>query len=770
MLLLATDLDGTFLGGKSVHKQQLYRLIRNREDIRLVFVTGRGLETVIPLLNDPVIPHPDYIICDVGATVVNGRSLDPIEPMQSTIENKWPGRLPAKNKLKKVKGLRWQEVPQTRRCSFFYDENTDMEHLQEVVQSLNCDLLISAGKFLDVLPKGVNKGSTLKQLIKLLNVAEHDILVAGDTMNDLSLYQTGYKGVVVGHAEPKLVEAVAGMESIYVAADAGAGGILEAISAFPEFRKYLAEAEIIKPATSTGDRQLLMVYHRLPFEIKEVNGERINVPHKSPNGIIPSLTGFFRGGRSGVWIAWEQIEKKNASLRNIYVDEKNYPNLLASRIGLTRRDVDIFYKIFSKEAFWPTIFSFIDKVKFNHTHWDHFVRINRLFAEKTAAEADHGAVVWLHDYNLWMVPGVLRQLRPDLKIGFFHHTSFPPADIFNIIPWRGEIIGSLLQCDYIGFHIPRYVENFMDVVSSQMPVRIMRRENCTERFLTYSTPLGVETMTTEIIAGSRKIRMGAHPVGVNVDYIKEVLAKKESIDAITAIRQEMGAKQVILSVERLDYVKGPLEKIYAFQEFLEEYPEFHEKVVLINICTPPAQGMKVYEKIQQELEQAIGQINGKYSTVRWTPIRFFFRSFSFEDVVQYYSVADVAWITPLRDGLNLVAKEYVAVQGQKEQSNGVLILSEFAGASVELGYAVRTNPYDRKSLKESLLHALVMEQPERQMRMKRLYDVVHHYDINHWGNGFLQELENMETGIDWIEDINDQVQNEDEVLTEDLQK
>jgi trehalose-6-phosphate synthase len=204
----------------------------------------------------------------------------------------------------------------------------------------------------------------------------------------------------------------------------------------------------------------------------------------------------------------------------------------------------------------------------------------------------------------------------------------------------------------------------------------------------------------------------------------------------------MGTKQVILSVERLDYVKGPLEKIYAFQEFLEEYPEFHEKIVLINICTPPAQGMKIYEKIQQELEQAIGKINGRFSTVTWTPIRFFFRSFTFEEVVQYYSVANIAWITPLRDGLNLVAKEYVAVQGMKESTNGVLILSEFAGASVELGYAVRTNPYDRKSLKESLLQALVMEHPERQMRMRRLYDTVHHYDIEHWGNSFMKALEN----------------------------
>jgi len=161
MLILATDLDGTFLGGRSVHKQQLYRLIREREDIRLVFVTGRGLETVIPLLNDPVIPNPDYIICDVGATIVNGHTLEPIQPLQAGIEHKWPGRLVMQNKLKKVRGLRWQPVPQVRRCSFFFDETTDFDHLQRIADASGCDVLKSAGKFVDVLPGGVNKGSSL---------------------------------------------------------------------------------------------------------------------------------------------------------------------------------------------------------------------------------------------------------------------------------------------------------------------------------------------------------------------------------------------------------------------------------------------------------------------------------------------------------------------------------------------------------------------------------------------------------------------------------
>lgn len=740
MILLATDLDGTFLAGNNTSKHFLYRILREHKEILLVFVTGRGLESVMPLLNDPVIPRPDYVICDVGATIVNGMTLEPIQTLQSEIEQLWPGHLSIYNTLKGITGLQWQEVPQMRRCSFFFDTTTDIQSLKNATEKLHCDLLLSAEKYVDVLPKGVNKGSSLMKLVKYLNINAADILVAGDTLNDLSLYTTGYKGVVVGNAENKLLAATESLPNVFHASKEGCGGILEAFNTFEDFRKDIPEDKIKKAATTKGEKQLLIVYHRLPFETKVIEGELKKVPPQSPNGIISALLGFFSSGRIGTWIAWEETDMKNAQLNNSFVDERKYPQLQVSRIALTKKDVDLFYKVFSKEAFWPTIFAFIDKATFNHDHWQHFLKINKLFAEKTAKEAVHEATVWIHDYNLWMVPGFLRQLRPDLNIAFFHHTSFPPADIFNIIPWRGEIIGSLLQCNYIGFHIPRFVENFVDVVKSQISIRVTEEVNCTERFLTYSCPLGVEKMTREIIAGGRTIRIGAHPVGVNTENIKKLYQQSVTQDAIQSIRSSIGDKKIILSVERLDYVKGPLEKIIAFQEFLEQYPEYHGKVELINICNPPAKGMKIYEKIQQELEQAIGKINGKYSRFDWTPIHFFFRSFSFEELVAYYSVADIAWITPLRDGLNLVAKEYIATQGLKVEDCGVLLLSEFAGASVELKYALLTNPYDRKSLKEGLLQALTMELAERKMRMKRLFDSVKFFDIKYWGEEFLKEI------------------------------
>lgn len=739
MMILATDLDGTFLGGSNQHKEQLYSMIRDNEDFRLIFVTGRGVESVLPLLNDPVIPRPDYIICDVGATVLDGVTLEPIQPIQNNIEIKWPGKEAVMKMLEDVKGIRLQAVPQQRRCSFFFDDDKIREKVARLEKELGCDIILSANKFLDVLPADVNKGSTLQKLCDLLRVPQQDVLVAGDTLNDLSLYGVGFKGVVVGEAEPALTEATNRLDDVFQADTAGAGGILEALNHFEDFKSFYQKKSVPKKV-SNESTQLVMLYHRFPFETVEENGKLVRRSPKSPNGILPTLTNFFKTNRPGLWIAWQEKQDEDQNAENFYIDQELYPHLQASPVLMDKEDIDIFYKLFSKEAFWPAIFSFIEKVQFNHEHWEHYLKINRRFAEKAAAEAEPNAMVWIHDYNLWMVPGYLRQLRPDLTIGFFHHTAFPAANTFNIIPWRAEIIGSLLQCDYISFHIPRYVENFVDVVQSLMPVTVTERISCSPRFLTYSTAMGIGSMAREIDTGRRKVRLGANPVGVHVDYISELMGKEETKEMIAELKKNTSGKKTIISIERLDYVKGPLEKIKAFGQFLDEHPALHGKVELINICTPPAKGMKIYEQIQHELEQAIGQINGRYSRIDWIPIHFFFRSFTFEEVLAYYAISDVAWITPLRDGLNLVAKEYIAVQGQNPESEGALVLSEFAGASVEMADAILTNPYDNKSMMESLLRALVMNKQERQIRMQRMYQNINHYNIEFWADEFMDEL------------------------------
>ncbi|MFY2765321.1 glucosylglycerol-phosphate synthase [Arenimonas sp. MALMAid1274] len=738
-LVLATDLDGTFLAGDADARHQLYRLIARHPDIRLVWITGRGLEAVMPLLADPSLPRPDYLVCDVGATVVDGHSLQPLQPLQSAIDARWPGERRVAEAMRAFPGLRRQDVPQERRCSYFCEPDVlapQRADIEAVARGLDCAVLYSADRYLDILPPRTDKGRTLAALARQLQLPEHRVLVAGDTLNDLSMYVAGFQGVCVGESEPALLNATREMPKVLHAAAPGCGGILEAIEHFgllagdDPHRKE-------KPAHRTGAAKLVMVYHRLPYEEYLEDGVLKRRRHTSPNGIIPSLLSFFGGGQDGSWVAWGVDDARHGTFEtHTPVDPDHYPQLTAVRVPLSKAEVDGFYKRFSKEAFWPMLHTFWERARFREEDWKIFLRVNRRFAEAVAAEAAPGATVWLHDYNLWMVPGRLRELRPDLKIAFFHHTHFPSADVFNVVPWRREIIGSLLCCDYVGFHIPRQVENFVDVVRGAMPTEVLAREACAPRFLTYGCAVGLDTMSTRLRIGDREIALGAHPIGTDLGRIRTTLAKPSVRGSLEKLRREISPRKLVLSIERLDYTKGTLEKLNAFERLLAAQPHLLGRVTLVVVCVPAAKEMTVYRQLQTQIEQAVGRINGAYSRLDWTPVRFFARPLPFEDVVAHYAAADVMWITPLRDGLNLVAKEFVATQGI-EGGRGVLVLSEFAGAAAELKGALLTNPHDPADLTAALGQALAMDPDEAEGRLRQLYGIVEEHDVDRWGRDFL---------------------------------
>lgn len=738
-MLLATDLDGTFLGGDLKDRTNLYQLIASHPDIDLVFVTGRGLESVLPLLSDPMIPEPSYLICDVGCTVVDGATMQPLHPLQGDIESLWPGEHVVEQALQHIENIQRQDVPQERRCSYFCAADAVTEEVHRIVEELDCDLLYSADHYLDVLPRGINKGRTLTALIEYLEVDPSRVLVAGDTLNDLSMFEQIYNGVCVGESELALLEATQGRSRVYHAEAPGCGGILEAISYF----SYLGRAGIdteIRDDHQSGKSDLVIVYHRLPYEEVVEKGEIIRRQPKSPNGIIPTLLSFFADGRSGSWVAWAQHKASDGKfLVHTEVDEERYPNLVAARVPLTAQDVDSFYKKFSKEAFWPTLHTFWERASFQEEHWETYLEVNRLFAECTATEAAEGATVWIHDYNLWMVPAFLRELRPDVTISFFHHTYFPSADVFNVLPWRRAIIGSLLQCDYIGFHIPRQAENFVDVARGVMPMEVMERVSCAPRFLTYGCAVGLDVMTTRIKVNDRFIGLGAHPVGLDLGRVEKVLQDPSAQERMDNLREDLSGVRLVLSVERLDFTKGILEKLEAFERLLDEHPELVEKVTLIMVCVPAAKGMTIYDELQVQIEQTVGRINGQFARVGWTPVQFFFRPLPFDELVTYYAMADVMWITPLRDGLNLVAKEYIATQGMI-QGSGVLVLSEFAGAAAELRGAVLANPHDPRELADTCYFALSMSREEARSRLVEAFDIVQHYDIDYWAKDYLDSV------------------------------
>ncbi|MEN8664757.1 MAG: trehalose-6-phosphate synthase, partial [Polycyclovorans sp.] len=266
-------------------------------------------------------------------------------------------------------------------------------------------------------------------------------------------------------------------------------------------------------------------------------------------------------------------------------------------------------------------------------------------------------------------------------------------------------------------------------------------ENCAPRFQTYGCAVGLDSMTSQIEVHGRRIQLGAHPVGIDMGRIQDALNEADGKGRLNALRKPLTGVKLILSVERLDYTKGTLEKLLAFEKLLEVYPELLGKITLMTVCVPAASTMTIYDELQTQIEQAVGRINGRYSQVGWTPVQFFFRSMPFDEICAYYAMADVCWITPLRDGLNLVCKEYVAVQGLT-QGRGVLVLSEFAGAAAELKGAILTNPHDTADLVSGLYLALNMGRAEAKSRLRQLFDDVQYHSVARWGDDFLAAVAN----------------------------
>ncbi|MFD1344540.1 glucosylglycerol-phosphate synthase [Litorisediminicola beolgyonensis] len=489
---------------------------------------------------------------------------------------------------------------------------------------------------------------------------------------------------------------------------------------------------------------LVIVYHRQPYEEVEENGKIVFKENKSPNGIVPTLKSFFGRVDNAAWVAWKEAEDTSSpGFERVVEIEDSFGKYTVSRLPLTKEQVSSFYHVTSKEAFWPILHGFKEKYNYDPVDWPTFKEVNWAFAEAAASEAAKGASVWVHDYNLWLVPGYLRQMRPDLRISFFHHTPFPGADIFNVLPWRGEIVDSLLACDVVGFHIPRYSSNFVSVVRSLRDVDQVPREKVDDDFISEGSALSDRTVPTAIHVGDHVVHLGTTPVGVDTDYIAEVTARPETAERAAAIKDELGGARLILSVGRTDYTKGGADQLLAFERLMERRPDLVGQVRLLHVSVSANRAMTVYEEIQREIEEIAGRINGRFGTFAMTPCALISRAIPFEELVAYYRAADVAWITPLADGMNLVCKEFAAA---REDGDGVLILSEFAGAAIELSSAVLTNPYSNKSMDHAIEQALEMPEQERRDRMGELRRMVETWNTQAWARDQLALLSPQDFG------------------------
>lgn len=475
----------------------------------------------------------------------------------------------------------------------------------------------------------------------------------------------------------------------------------------------------------------VIVYHRQPYEEVEENGKTVFRENASPNGIVPTLKSFFGKAEHGAWIAWKLAEDPaNPDFDRVVEITDDHGTYTVSRLPLTAQQVSSFYHVSSKEAFWPILHSFKERYNYDPVDWPTFREVNWAFAEATAREASEGAQVWVHDYNLWLVPGYLRQLRPDLVISFFHHTPFPAADMFNVLPWRKEIVESLLACDVVGFHIPRYAANFVSVAASLFDVDVLERAPVDPDLISEGTALTERNAPTLIAYNGQEVSISASAVGVAVDFIEGRAGDPVVQANARAIRDSLGDAQLILSVGRTDYTKGGVEQLESLERVLEQNPQLIGKVRLMHVSVSANRNMTAYEGIQAGIEETAGRINGRFGTLEWQPVALISRAIPFDDLIKYYLAADVAWITPLADGMNLVCKEYVAA---RTDGDGVLVLSEFAGAAVELNAAVITNPFSNRSMDQAILQALNMPPEERKARMQALRRMVNRFSVAAWG-------------------------------------
>ncbi|TVS04100.1 MAG: glucosylglycerol-phosphate synthase [Rhodobacteraceae bacterium] len=476
---------------------------------------------------------------------------------------------------------------------------------------------------------------------------------------------------------------------------------------------------------------LVIVYHRQPYEEVEINGKVQFRENSSPNGIVPTMKGFLGKAEHGAWVAWKEAEDTaNPGFDPVIEITDSFGTYTVSRLPLTAEQVRSFYHVTSKEAFWPILHGFKERYNYDPVDWPTFRAVNWAFAEAAAEQATDDAVIWIHDYNLWLVPGYLRQLKPKATICFFHHTPFPGPDMFNVLPWREEIINSLMACDSVGFHIPRYAQNFAAVVRSIKGARLVEETGTPAALSATGVALNDRRMPLRLELEGATTAVHTNPVGVNFDYLAELARHPKVLARVEDIRADLGACKLILSVSRTDYTKGNIEQLEAFERLLVRRPELRGKVRLMLVSVGANRNMTAYAEIQERIEALAGRINGSYGSFEWQPVALISTAIPLAQLVAYYRAADVASITPLADGLNLVASEFCAARDPNHP--GALVLSEFAGCAVMLEGAIPVNPFSNASMDAALDQALSMTHEEAASRMQALQRSAKSLDIGVW--------------------------------------
>ncbi|WP_426623714.1 alpha,alpha-trehalose-phosphate synthase (UDP-forming) [Leifsonia sp. McL0607] len=451
----------------------------------------------------------------------------------------------------------------------------------------------------------------------------------------------------------------------------------------------------------------------------------------SPGGLVTALQPVMRA-EDGVWVGWAGVADED-------VEPFVADGINVLPVALSEQELREYYEGFSNATLWPLYHDVIAQPSYHREWWESYVRVNRRFAEAAAGAAAHGAVVWVHDYQLQLVPAMLRQIRPDLVIGFFNHIPFPPYGIYSQLPWRRQIIDGLLGADVIGFQRVADAGNFSRAVRRlkgyetrgsiiEVPIDSDDPEAGSHRHVTTNRHGGLV----------RTVLARAFPISIDAEQYQS-LARRPDIQArAKEIREELGNPEtVMLGVDRLDYTKGIGHRLKAYGELIRDEELDVEKVTLVQVASPSRERVETYRQLRDEIELTVGRINGDYATLGHSAVAYLHHGYPREEMVALYLAADVMLVTALRDGMNLVAKEYVATRVDED---GVLVLSEFAGASDELRQALLINPHDIEGLKGAILQAVAMPKRDRVRRMRALRKKVLTNDVARWSAGFLDAL------------------------------
>ncbi len=474
----------------------------------------------------------------------------------------------------------------------------------------------------------------------------------------------------------------------------------------------------------------MIVSNRLPVDrVVDESGQASWRP--SPGGLVTALQPVMRA-EDGVWVGWAGVADEE-----VEPFEADGINILP--VALSEQELQEYYEGFSNDTLWPLYHDVIAQPSYHREWWESYVRVNRRFADAAAGAAARGAVVWVHDYQLQLVPAMLREVRPDLVIGFFNHIPFPPYGIYSQLPWRRQIIDGLLGADVIGFQRVADAGNFSRAVRRlkgfetrgpiiEVPIDSDDPEAGSHRHVTTNRHGGLV----------RTVLARAFPISIDAEQY-QTLARRPDIQArAKEIRHELGDPETImLGVDRLDYTKGIGHRLKAFGELLRDERVDVEKVTLVQVASPSRERVETYRQLRDEIELTVGRINGDYATLGHTAVAYLHHGYPREEMVALYLAADVMLVTALRDGMNLVAKEYVATRVDED---GVLVLSEFAGASDELRQALLINPHDIEGLKDTILQAIAMPKRDRVRRMRALRKKVLTNDVARWSASFLDAL------------------------------